>query len=87
MSMSLLALLLSRFEHEIFIDMTGLTGQYRIHFEWGTSAEYSPARTELDKPTASIFTAVQDLGLRLEARKGPLDVLVVDQAEKIPTEN
>jgi hypothetical protein len=38
--------------------------------------------------TPSIFAAVQEqLGLRLESRKAPLDVLVVDQAQKIPAEN
>ena len=36
----------------------------------------------------SIYSAVQSqLGLKLEARKGPLDVLVVDSARQIPTEN
>lgn len=36
----------------------------------------------------NVFTAVQDqLGLKLEKKKGPLDMIVVDQAEKTPTEN
>jgi uncharacterized protein (TIGR03435 family) len=36
----------------------------------------------------SLFGALQDkLGLKLEARKSPVDILVVDGAEKVPTEN
>jgi uncharacterized protein (TIGR03435 family) len=36
----------------------------------------------------SLFQALQEkLGLKLEARKSPVDILVVDSAEKVPTEN
>ena len=36
----------------------------------------------------SLFGALQEkLGLRLEARKAPVDILVVDRMEKVPTEN
>jgi len=35
----------------------------------------------------SLFDAVQQLGLKLDARKSPLDMLVIDQASKTPTEN
>jgi uncharacterized protein (TIGR03435 family) len=36
----------------------------------------------------SLFGALQEkLGLKLEARKSPVDILVVDGADKVPTEN
>jgi uncharacterized protein (TIGR03435 family) len=38
-------------------------------------------------PGGSIFTAVQALGLKLEPRKAPLTMIVVDHVEKMPTEN
>ncbi|MBI4875762.1 MAG: TIGR03435 family protein [Acidobacteria bacterium] len=38
-------------------------------------------------PSASIFTAVQQLGLKLDTRKLPIDYIVVGQANKVPTEN
>ena len=42
----------------------------------------------LDRPSASLDRALQEqLGLRLESRKGPVDVLVVDHAEKVPADN
>jgi len=36
---------------------------------------------------SSIFDSVQKLGLKLDARKMPVDIIVVDSAEKRPSEN
>jgi uncharacterized protein (TIGR03435 family) len=38
-------------------------------------------------PTGSVFTSVLQLGLKLDPRKAPLDLIVVDHIEKMPTEN
>jgi len=79
MSMQALSLLLSRFQREMIIDQTGLTGSFEIKLEW------SPNQNT-DGP--ALPTALQEqLGLRLESHKGPVDVLVVDSAEKIPADN
>lgn len=90
--MSVLATLLSRFMSQPVVDMTGLTGFYDVKLEW--TPDRRPPRptedTDAAEPSAgpSIFTAVQEqLGLKLESRKGLLEVLVVDSALRVPTEN
>lgn len=79
MSMPTLATLLSRFQHETVLDQTGLSGLFEIKLEWSPNQD-------TDGP--ALATALQEqLGLRLESRKGPVDVLVVDSADKIPADN
>ena len=86
MAMPKLAYLLSRFETERpIIDRTGLDGIYEIKLIWTLRPlqNANPDATEI-----SLFTALEEqLGLKLEAQKGPVDVLVVDSAEKVPSEN
>jgi uncharacterized protein (TIGR03435 family) len=38
-------------------------------------------------PTGSLFSAIQKLGLKLEGKRAPVDLLIVDSAVKTPTEN
>jgi len=40
-----------------------------------------------DTSNTAIFQAVQQLGLKLQARKAPFDTIVLDHLEKTPTEN
>jgi uncharacterized protein (TIGR03435 family) len=53
----------------------------------GGDAGRAPANTASDPSGGSIFSTVQQLGLKLEPRKAPVDMLVVDTLEKTPTEN
>jgi uncharacterized protein (TIGR03435 family) len=48
-----------------------------------------PGRGGLEGPDpgVSLFTSVQQLGLKLEPRKSPIDLIVVDHLEKTPTDN
>ena len=47
-----------------------------------------PMRKATADSGPNMFTAVQtDLGLKLESRKAPVEVLVIDSVSKIPTDN
>ena len=68
------------------VDETGVTDSFDFTLEWSNAAmRAEPGRAAPDGPT--LFTALpEQLGVRLEARKLPIDVLVVDRVER-PTEN
>jgi uncharacterized protein (TIGR03435 family) len=96
MTMPILAMLLSRFMREPVVDLTELKGIYAVNLEWapdplraGNQHEAGDARGTAELSSGvSIYTALQNqLGLKLESRKGPLDVIVVDSAQQIPIEN
>jgi uncharacterized protein (TIGR03435 family) len=85
LSMTDLAGLLARQLDQPVQDQTGLRGVFDVSLEW-TPDQSQPDPAGRSLP--SIFTAVQEqLGLKLEPRKVPVDVLVVDHAERTPTEN
>jgi bla regulator protein blaR1 len=77
------------------IDRTGLKGNYDFKLTWtpdpGQSGGFGgppPPGVEAPPPPdpngPSIFTAVQEqLGLRLESQKGPVDLIVIDRVEKL----
>jgi uncharacterized protein (TIGR03435 family) len=67
------------------VDATGLKGTYDMTLYW--AAESRNPSNDSD-PAPTIYRAIQEqLGLKLEPKKGLVDILVVDRAEKQPTEN
>jgi uncharacterized protein (TIGR03435 family) len=95
MPMTSLARLLSDVVQRSVIDSTGLPGNFDLELDWtpdqlpsrppGTPAD-QPLRmngVDIDPNGPSIFTAVQEqLGLKLEATRGPVEVLVIDHVER-----
>jgi uncharacterized protein (TIGR03435 family) len=96
-SMNTLATVISRFTGQTVLDMTGLTGSYDLKLEWtpeSTPASTAPGRgadagASVDGDSGpSLFAAVeQQLGLKLEVRKGPVEIIVIDHAERVPAQN
>jgi len=95
--MPLLASVLSRRVGRPVVDRTGLTGSYQFKLEWPADpregmAKGGPPPAPGDQPDAAlppdpsgtpIFSALQDqLGLKLEAQKGPVDILVIERVER-----
>jgi uncharacterized protein (TIGR03435 family) len=76
-------------------DETSLKGRYDFILYWSpdNAGAMAPAPGVAPSPPdgetyPDLAAAIQQqLGLRLEAKKGPVDVLVIDHAEKVPTEN
>ncbi len=80
LTMAGLASWLAREMDRPVIDHTGIDGEFDVKLEW------SPEQIS-DSSGPSIFTALQEqLGLRLESGKGPVEMIVIDSIEK-PSEN
>jgi uncharacterized protein (TIGR03435 family) len=69
------------------VDKTGLTGRY--DFTVDLSSYFADAKPgEQPDMTAIVMSALREqLGLSLESRKEPVEILVIDHAEKKPSEN
>jgi uncharacterized protein (TIGR03435 family) len=64
-------------------DKTGLTGNYDIELRWTTDDAAPDSRSASDSPGPSLFTAMQEqLGLKLESQKAPVQVLLIDHVEQ-----
>ena len=90
------ATMISGTAQRVVIDKTGLTGYYDIALTYtptgdqlpqGAPPPGAPAPPPIDPDGPSFFTAIQEqLGLKLENQRGPVDVVVIDSIEQ-PTEN
>jgi len=103
MQMRFVADMLARFTDKPVVDMTGLEGRYDFTLDFtqedframmiraaiASGMALPPEAIQLMESASgdSLFAALQTLGLKLDSRKAPLEVLVVDHAEKTPTEN
>jgi uncharacterized protein (TIGR03435 family) len=76
-----LATMLSRLLGHDVLDQTNLSGKYDFELDWTPDAD--PCREKVGSPDApSIFTAIQQqLGLKLDSGKGPVQILIIDHVE------
>jgi uncharacterized protein (TIGR03435 family) len=101
--MASFAEVLGRFEDKPVVNMTGLTGSYDFDLQFtpedymamlirsaiaaGVTLPPEALRAISGSSGDSLLNALDRLGLKLENRKAPINVLVVDHIEKSPTEN
>lgn len=88
LTMDHFAWVLSRTMAVPVINGTGLQGAFNVKLEWSPDSDKPVKPGEIPPDTGpSLYTAIQQqLGLRLHARKAPVEVLVIDRAEH-PSEN
>jgi uncharacterized protein (TIGR03435 family) len=89
MPLVLLGTILARFELRLpVINETGLNGFYVVDLKWAPEPVQGIPPDPEPSPYPSIYKAIQDqLGLKLESRKGPVSALVIDSAERVPIGN
>jgi len=101
--MKIMASALARFADRPVVDMTELKGSYDFTMEFSPEdframmiraaiaqgSVVSPGALRLVDASSgdTLFKAIEKLGLKLESRKAPIEVLIIDQARKTPTEN
>lgn len=103
LTMEMIASTLARFVDRPVVDMTGLSGNYDLTLEFtpedyrslqiraaitaGVQLPLEVRQLAEGASNDSLFSGMQAAGLKLDSRKSPLDVLVVDHAEKNPSGN
>jgi uncharacterized protein (TIGR03435 family) len=101
--MDMLGRQLERYVDRPIVDMTGLKGNYdltvtvtpedaqtmmiRAAVNAGVSLPPQGVQLADHGSIASLLDGFEQLGLKMDSRKAPLDVIVVDQASKTPTGN
>jgi uncharacterized protein (TIGR03435 family) len=94
-TMAQFATQLSQLTRSLVVDRTGLSGGYDLDLTWTPTPDQLPPGVPppglqpppIDPNGPSLFTALQEqLGLKLDSTRGPVDVLVIDRIER-PTEN
>jgi len=90
---------LGRFVERPIIDMTDLKSRYDLTIDVGFGDLMTMARSigmaipmqlppgAMDPGNSAVFTAIQQYGLKLEPRKAPIEMFIVDHVEKTPTDN
>jgi uncharacterized protein (TIGR03435 family) len=81
---------LSRLAGRIVVDSTGMLGGFDIDLRWtpdppppGVTPDSRFPQPPVDPDGPSLFTAIQEqLGFKLDARQGPVDVVVIDRIER-----
>jgi len=94
MTMAQLSTMLANNLGRTVIDKTGLTGNYDVTLSWtpelgqgGNLGAAPPPPADPDAATSSIFTAIHEqLGLKIDSGKGPVEVYVIERVEKPTTE-
>jgi uncharacterized protein (TIGR03435 family) len=66
------------------VNMTGIEGRYDVNLSYANDPALAGSD---DLDLGAVFSALEQIGLRLEAKKVTLKVLVVDHVERTPTEN
>jgi uncharacterized protein (TIGR03435 family) len=92
--LSLFSRLLSQRLDRTIIDETNLAGRYNVQLQWAPSPgemPYGPGGNSLSPPAdssgPSVFAAIREqLGLELKSSRAPVEMFVIDHAEK-PSEN
>jgi uncharacterized protein (TIGR03435 family) len=90
MAMAELARSLSQQVGRVVIDKTGLTGSYDFEITYapenlggGPPPQLNGATPQIDPNAPTLFTALQEqLGLKLDSERGPVEVLVIDRVEQ-----